>query len=138
MAKTTGPVFNATPAIADQVNFTFVPIPDEVEDAYIGAGCDTADKADACALYATDCVNGCSGANALALSNFAACYEGSFHEMMCKGAETKDANCIATAGIDADKYAACRSNAAVLKQIQTDLLQRGSYVARPNERLPCI
>jgi len=99
-----------------------------VEDPEVGAGCDTADKADACALFASDCVNGCSGANALALSSFAACYEGSFVEMACLGAATKDAGCIAASGIDKGKYDACRADTATLKKVQSDLLQRGSSV----------
>ena len=97
-------------------------------EAGVGAGCDTADKADACALYATDCVNGCSGANALKVSAFAACYEGGFVEMVCRGAETRDAGCIAEAGIDQAKYNACRGDAATLKAIQSDLLARGASI----------
>ena len=75
-------------------------MPDDVQSAETGMGCATADEADACVLHATDCVHGCSGANAAALGAFVGCYEGSFKEMMCIGAATKDKKCVTAAGVD--------------------------------------
>ena len=62
MAKSVGKVFKETPDIAASLNFTFLPMPDNMDEgtnstnAQVGVGCATADKADACTLYATDCV----------------------------------------------------------------------------------
>ena len=72
--------------------------------------------------------HGCSDKSALALGSFVSCYEAGFHEMLCIGAATKDAACIAKADIDLTKYDACRSDASVLRQVQRDISQRGAKV----------
>ena len=129
MAKAVGSVFSEKPAIASSVNFTFLPMPDDVVGTeQVGAGCATADKADACVLYASGCVHGCTGKSALALGKFVSCYEGSFKEMMCLGAATKDAKCVSDAGIDQEKYKACRADASILKQVQEDVMVRMNRV----------
>lgn len=91
-------------------------------------GCKHADEADACALHVTGCIHGCTADAAVALASYASCYEGGFHEGMCTGAEKKDKTCAATAGIDADKFAACLADASLIKKIQADVFSRGANV----------
>eukprot|EP00947_MAST-08B_sp_MAST-8B-sp1_P000004 g4.t1 len=111
--------------VAASVTFRFFPLPGGP-----GLSCDAADDADACALRASGCdgEDGCSGSNAAALASFASCFEGSFKEMLCIGAKTKDKKCISDAGIDASAYASCMSNQTAIKEIQATISAAGSNV----------
>ena len=86
--RAVGPVYAETPAIAASVNFTWLPLPDTVENP--GVGCGTADEAEACVLHATDCLHGCSDDSAAAAIAFVSCYEAKFHEMLCSKSDTAD------------------------------------------------
>ena len=131
MAKAVGPTFSDTPAIAAQVNFTFLPMPDSLDpDPPPGGpkGCKEADKVDACALHVTGCIHGCTADAAVKLASFVACYEGSFKEGVCPGAESKDTKCIESAGITKSDFESCLSDDDLVKQIQTDVYGRGQDV----------
>jgi len=118
-------VLLARPAIASSVNFTYLPMPDAVNN---GNDCRVADDVEACALHATKCTHGCTGGAAASLASFLACYESSFTEMHCSKSATADRGCVASAGVDKSSYAQCRADKALTRQIQTDVASRGAGV----------
>ncbi len=115
-----GPVFNDS-AIAKEVNFSYVPLPDSVSDSRNGDLCAYGDQVEACALDVTGCLNGCSGDALTKLSSFVTCFEKSWVEMMCDGAKTKASTCAESSGIDSDKLTQCLSTDSKVKQLEEEL-----------------
>ena len=96
----------------------------------MGAGCATADAADACARHAAGCdgAGGCTGAAASKLAAFLACYEGGFSEFNCKRSGTQDKVCVKQAGLDASAFSSCLSDSAALKKTQAAINKAGANV----------
>ena len=114
-------MFNDT-AIAAQVNFSYFPLPDSMDDVSNGDAFTYGDQVEACALDTTGCFgSGCTGESLTKLASFVSCYEHSWMEMMCVGSKTKAVSCAKSSGIDSDKLNACLNDSAKVKQLEEEL-----------------
>lgn len=124
MARAVGPVF-ADAEIAKAVNFSAFPL---TGGSLPFGGCDAADDSEACAHYASDCVDGCTGPTLQKLTAFYSCLEHGWIEMFCAGGDSKANTCIASSGVDHDKFTSCKSDKALLQKIQAQFNSAGSRV----------
>lgn len=117
MARTVGPVFKDI-AVANAVNFSPYPMGGGKK-----GGCDTAEDVETCAIYATDCVGGCSGAAAQKIAAFFSCFEAGWKENSCPGGDSKADECLKSSGIDQTKHANCKSDQGLIKQLHAKFQQ---------------
>ena len=134
-----------SPAVAAQTNLSFYPVPDGTDDDPTGlnGGCMNmmGDKAicecniiEACALHATDCLDGCTGAPAHKLVTFLGCFvegehppaAGLVEEGKCMP-QAKD-KCLKSSGIDQQKHAACVAHKATQKAVMEEIWRKGRKV----------
>lgn len=94
----------------------------------MGVGCGAMDDIEACALDATGCVDGCSGASAQQLSAFVTCLETGWVEMFCSGGAKKADTCVAQAKIDKDKFTTCQGDKAKIASIHAHINALGNNV----------
>jgi len=80
--------------------------------------CAAAEPVEICAVHASDCVGGCSGAAAQKITAFFSCFEDGWKENECVGGDSKAAKCLASSGIDKTKHADCKSDSELIKQLQ--------------------
>lgn len=84
--------------ITSELNLTIVPCAGGG-----GSACELADKYEACALDATNCIGGCTGDAALTLTTFISCFEHRFNESSKQVCHPEDGpKCAAKAGITSD------------------------------------
>jgi len=122
VAQSVGQVFHDV-AIAEVLNFKGYPL-----SGGGGADCASADEAEACAHYATDCVDNCTGTALTKLSAFYACLEKDFSEGSCSGGDSHAPACVKSVGIDQSKYNQCKDDKSKIQQIQNKFDSAGSSV----------
>jgi len=94
----------------------------------MGIGCKAMDDIEACALDATNCVDGCTGASAQQLGAFVTCLEIGWVEMLCSGGAKKGDTCIETAKIDKSKFASCKTDQSKIQNIHDHINSVGKNV----------
>ena len=110
-------------AIADEVNFQFMPMPDGVEPSCTKTSdiC-LCNKIEACVVSRMGCVDGCTGEDATALANFVSCFEANDPENQC-GDSTKGKDCAVAAGLPASELTDCLNTPAEYEQVQAGIQQ---------------
>lgn len=91
-------------------------------------GCGAADDVETCAIYATDCVGGCTGTALQKMAAFFSCFEAGWFEGFCSGGDSKAAQCLQSGGIDQDKYSKCKSDSALIKQLHAKFNEVGKGI----------
>ena len=89
---------------------------------------------EACALHATDCLDGCTGAPAHKLVSFLGCFVAGEHppaaslvkeETCMPQANNK---CVASSGIDRQKHAACIADKATQRVVMKEIWRKGRAI----------
>jgi len=111
VARTVGPVFKDI-AVANAVNFSAYP-----SGGGSGEDCRAAEDVETCAIYASDCVGGCTGAAVQKITAFFSCFEAGWKENSCLGGDSKAAKCLKSSGINHTKHAKCKSDSGLIKQL---------------------
>lgn len=107
-------------AVANAVNVSIYPM---------GGGkasdCAAAEPVEICAVHASDCVGGCTGAAAKKITAFFSCFEDGWKENQCEGgdSDSQAAKCLASSGIDKTKHANCKSDSGLIKHLQATFKQ---------------
>jgi len=85
--------------------------------------CAAAEPVEICAVHASDCVGGCTGAAAQKITAFFSCFEDGWKENECVGGDSKVAKCLASSGIDQTKHGNCKSDSGLIQQLQAKFHQ---------------